>query len=178
MATELPGSDLKRYQMFIDGRWVDAAGGETYDVVDPASEEPFARVPKAGVADAETAVRAAREAFDHGPWPRMKAVERAEILNRAAAKLRERGEELARLESLQMGKLLEDSLVDMTDTAHTFELYAGMVQDLHGETLEVPGDTMSRSCASRSASPSVSRRGTIRCSWPPGRRPRRSPPAT
>ena len=143
MATVLPGSDLKRYQMYIDGRWVDAAGGETYDVVDPASEEPFARVPKAGVADAEAAVRAAREAFDHGPWPRMKAVERAEILNRAAAKLRERGEELARLESLQMGKLLEDSLVDMTDTAHTFELYAGMVQDLHGETLEVPGDTMS-----------------------------------
>jgi betaine-aldehyde dehydrogenase len=143
MATVLPETDLRNYQMYIDGRWVDAAGGETYDVVDPASEEPFARVPKAGVADAETAVRAAREAFDHGPWPRMKAVERAEILNRAAAMLRERAEELARLESLQMGKLLEESLVDMTDTAHTFELYAGMIQDLHGETLEVPGETMS-----------------------------------
>jgi betaine-aldehyde dehydrogenase len=143
MATVLPETDLRNYQMYIDGRWVDAAGGETYDVVDPASEEPFARVPKAGVADAETAVRAAREAFDHGPWPKMKAVERAEVLNRAAAMLRERAEELARLESLQMGKLLEESLVDMTDTAHTFELYAGMIQDLHGETLEVPGETMS-----------------------------------
>jgi betaine-aldehyde dehydrogenase len=143
MATVMPVTDLKHYQMYIDGRWVDAAGGETYDVVDPASEEPFARVPKARVADAEVAVRAARQAFDLGPWPKMKAVERAAILNRAAAKLRERAEELARLESLQMGKLLEESLVDMTDAAHTFELYAGMVQDLHGETLEVPGETMS-----------------------------------
>ena len=143
MATVMPDSDLKHYQMYIDGGWVDAAAGETYDVVDPASEEPFARVPKAGVADAEAAVRAAREAFDLGPWPKMKAVERAAILNRAAAKLRERAEELARLESMQMGKLLEESLVDMADAAHTFELYAGMIQDLHGETLEVPGETMS-----------------------------------
>ena len=143
MATVMPESDLKQYQMYIDGGWVDAAAGETYDVVDPASEEPFARVPKAGVADAEAAVRAAREAFDLGPWPKMKAVERAAILNRAAAKLRERAEELARLESMQMGKLLEDSRVDMLDAAHTFELYAGMVQDQHGETLEVPGETMS-----------------------------------
>ena len=88
-------------------------------------------------------MRAARDAFDNGPWPKMKAVERAEILNRAAALLRERAEDFARLESMQMGKLLEESRVDMLDAAHTFELYAGMVQDQHGETLEVPGETMS-----------------------------------
>ena len=73
----------------------------------------------------------------------MKAVERAEVLNRAAALIRERAEDLARLESMQMGKLLEEARVDMQDAAHTFELYAGMVQDQHGETLEVPGETMS-----------------------------------
>jgi betaine-aldehyde dehydrogenase len=129
--------------MYIDGRWTDAASGETYEVMDPASEAVIARVPKGGVADAEEAVRAAREAFDNGPWPKMKAVERAEILNKAAALVRERAEDLARLESLQMGKLLEEARVDMVDTAHTFELYAGMVQDQHGETLEVPGETMS-----------------------------------
>jgi len=143
MATVMPKSDVKQYQMYIDGRWTGAANGATYEVVDPASEEVIARVPRAGVADAEEAVRAAREAFDHGPWPKMKAVERAAILDRAAAKLRDRAEELARLESLQMGKLLEEALVDMSDAAHTFELYAGMVQDQHGETLEVPGETMS-----------------------------------
>ncbi len=143
MATVVPNSDVRQYQMYIDGRWTDAASGETYEVTDPASELVIARVPKAAVADAERAVRAAREAFDDGPWPKMKAVERAEILTRAAGLLRERSEELARLESMQMGKLLEDSLVDMVDAAHTFELYAGMVQDQHGETLEVPGETMS-----------------------------------
>ncbi len=143
MATVVPKTEVRHYQMYIDGRWTDAASGETYDVVDPASEEVIARVPKGGVADAEEAVRAARDAFDNGPWPKMKAVERAEVLNRAAALLRERAEDFARLESMQMGKLLEESRVDMLDTAHTFELYAGMVQDQHGETLEVPGETMS-----------------------------------
>ncbi len=143
MAPASSASEVEQYQMYIDGRWVAAADGRTDDIVDPTSEEVIARVPRAGVADAEAAVRAAREAFDHGPWPRMKAVERAEILRRAAAGLRERSDELARLESMQMGKLLEEALVDMDDTAHTFELYAGMVQDQHGETLEVPGETMS-----------------------------------
>jgi len=143
MATVVPKTEVRHYQMYIDGRWADAASGETYEVVDPASEEVIARVPKGGVADAERAVRAARDAFDHGPWPRMKAVERAEILTRAAGLLRERAEDFARLESMQMGKLLEESRVDMLDAAHTFELYAGMVQDQHGETLEVPGETMS-----------------------------------
>jgi betaine-aldehyde dehydrogenase len=143
MATVVPKTEVRHYQMYIDGRWSDAASGETYEVVDPASEEVIARVPKGGIEDAEKAVRAAREAFDNGPWPKMKAVERAEILNRAAALLRERAEDFARLESRQMGKLLEESRVDMLDTAHTFELYAGMVQDQHGETLEVPGETMS-----------------------------------
>ena len=143
MATVVPESVARDYQMYIDGRWTGAASGETYEVIDPASEKVIGRVPKAGVADAEQAVRAARAAFDTGPWPKMKAVERAEVLNRAAALIRERAEHLARLESLQMGKLLEESRVDMQDAAHTFELYGGMVQDQHGETLEVPGDTMS-----------------------------------
>ena len=143
MASVAPKADVKHYKMYIDGRWTGAASGETYEVVDPASEEAIAQVPKAGVADAEEAVRAARDAFDNGPWPKMKAVERAEVMNRAAALLRERAEDFARLESMQMGKLLEESRVDMLDAAHTFELYAGMVQDQHGETLEVPGETMS-----------------------------------
>ena len=143
MATVVPKSEVMHYQMYIDGRWTGAASGETYEVVDPASEELIAHVPKGGVADAEQAVRAARDAFDTGPWPKMKAMERAEILDRAAALLRERAEDFARLESRQMGKLLEESRVDMLDAAHTFELYAGMVQDQHGETLEVPGETMS-----------------------------------
>src|SRR5664280_1865836 len=97
--------DVAEYQMYIAGEWVGAQSGETYVIVDPSNEEVIARVPKAGVADAERAVKAAREAFDKGPWPRMKALERADLMRKAADRIRERADELARLESRQMGKL-------------------------------------------------------------------------
>lgn len=143
MATVMEETAVRRYQMFVGGRWVEAKSGETYEIVDPATERVVAVVPKGGAADADEAVRVAREAFDTGPWPRMTAVERAQVLSAAAARIRERAEELARLETLQMGKLLEDSLVDMNDAAHTFEYYAGLAQEMHGQTLQVPGDSMS-----------------------------------
>ena len=63
-------TDVKSYQMYIGGRWVDASNGATSEILDPSTEEVFALVPKATVADAETAVEAARSAFDTGPWPR------------------------------------------------------------------------------------------------------------
>jgi betaine-aldehyde dehydrogenase len=143
MATAITDTEIKQYEMFIAGRWTGAKSGETYDIVDPATEKAFARVPKAGIADAEDAVRSAREAFDEGPWPRMTAVGRSTVLRAVAELIRERVEELARLESRQMGKLLADSLVDMNDAAHTFDYYAGLAVEMHGETLQVPGDSMS-----------------------------------
>ena len=136
-------TDVTSYQMYIGGHWVDASNGATSEILDPSTEEVFARVPKATVVDAQTAVKAARAAFDKGPWPRMKAVERGEILRRAAMRIRERADELARLESRQMGKLFSEAIVDMSDAAHTFDYYAGLVVEAHGETLEVPGETMS-----------------------------------
>jgi betaine-aldehyde dehydrogenase len=143
MATVVEETAVRRYQMLVGGRWTEAKSGETYEIVDPATEQVVAVVPKGGAADADEAVRVARAAFDKGPWPRLTAVERAEVLHAAAAKIRERAEELARLETLQMGKLLEDSLVDMNDAAHTFEYYAGLAVEMHGQTLQVPGESMS-----------------------------------
>jgi betaine-aldehyde dehydrogenase len=143
MAMVMKSVHVEEYKMYVGGRWVDADSGETTVVVDPSAEEVVARVPKAGVADAERAVKAAREAFDSGPWPRMKALERAAVLRRAAELLRERAEDLARLESRQMGKLYTEAIVDVADAAHTFDYYAGLVLESGGETLEVPGDTMS-----------------------------------
>ncbi len=143
MATVMKSVHVDEYKMYVGGRWVDADSGETTVVVDPSAEEVVARVPKAGVADAERAVKAAREAFDSGPWPRLKALERAAVLRRAAELLRERAEDLARLESRQMGKLYTEAIVDVADAAHTFDYYAGLVLESGGETLEVPGDTMS-----------------------------------
>ena len=135
--------ELKTYQMSIAGQWTGAQSGETYEVLDPSTERPLAVVPKGGLADAERAVAAARKAFDEGPWPRTLATERAELLHRVAARIRERADDLALLETRQMGKLLADSLVDVNDTAHTFDYYAGLAVEQHGQTLEVPGESMS-----------------------------------
>jgi betaine-aldehyde dehydrogenase len=143
MAAVQHKTEVKQYQMYIDGRWVDAEDGITYEVVDPSTERVIALVPRGGRADAERAVRAAREAFDNGPWPKTSALERADVLRKVAVKIRERAEDLARLETQQMGKLFADSLVDMNDAAHTFDFYAGLAVEQHGQTLEVPAASMS-----------------------------------
>jgi betaine-aldehyde dehydrogenase len=135
--------ELKTYQMYVAGQWTGAESGETYEVIDPSTELPFAVVPKGGRADAERAVAAARKAFDEGPWPRTLATQRADLLHRVADRIRARADDLALLETRQMGKLLADSLVDVNDTAHTFDYYAGLAVEQHGQTLEVPGESMS-----------------------------------
>ena len=129
--------------MFIAGEWVDSSSGETSEVVDPSTEEVVARVPKATVDDAERAIQAARKAFDEGPWGKTTAEDRARYLRRVANAIREHAEEWAHLESRQMGKLYEDSLLDMNDCAHTFDYYAGLAVEQHGQTLEVPGESLS-----------------------------------
>jgi betaine-aldehyde dehydrogenase len=135
--------ELRTHQMYIAGQWTGAESGETYEVIDPATEQGFAIVPKGGVADARRAVAAARKAFDEGPWPHTLATERARLLHQVADQIRERAADLALLETHQMGKLLGDSLVDVNDAAHTFDYYAGLAIEQHGQTLEVPGDSMS-----------------------------------
>ena len=87
--------------LFIDGRWVPASSGECSTLVNPATEEPFARVPAAFPEDVEAAVRAARRAF--GSWSRSKAAERKELIDAICAKLTERTDELASLISQEMG---------------------------------------------------------------------------
>jgi len=145
MTDETPATrtEALNYRMFIAGDWVDGVDGVTDEVIDPSTGKVIARVPRASRADAERALRAAREAFDDGPWPRLTALERADVLRAIGAGIRERADDLARLESLQMGKLYADSLIDVNDAAHTFDYYAGLAVEQHGQTLEVPGESMS-----------------------------------
>jgi aldehyde dehydrogenase (NAD+) len=88
-------------KIFIDGRWVPASSGEFSTLVNPATEEPFARVPSAFPADVDAAVQAARRAF--GPWSRSTAAERKELIDAICARLTERSDELASLISQEMG---------------------------------------------------------------------------
>ncbi|HEY0614173.1 MAG TPA: aldehyde dehydrogenase [Candidatus Elarobacter sp.] len=91
-------------RLWIDGAHTDAAGGATYDDVDPATGEAFARIARGGAADVARAVAAARRAFDEGPWPRTTAPQRAKVLRKLSELLIEHREELARLESRDAGK--------------------------------------------------------------------------
>ena len=125
------------YQMFIDGEWIGGRGGAVLAIVDPASEELVAHVANGGLEEAQAAVEAARRAFDFGPWPKMAALERAAVLRAAAVKVRERADELARLETLQMGKLLADSVYDMGDVAYSLEYAAGLATSHQGRQTSV-----------------------------------------
>jgi acyl-CoA reductase-like NAD-dependent aldehyde dehydrogenase len=90
-------------RLFIGGRWVEPAGGDTIEVVSPVTEQVVGRVPHATPADVDRAVAAAREAFDHGPWPRTTMAERIAVVTRIMDALAARHQELAELVTLQNG---------------------------------------------------------------------------
>lgn len=83
----------RSYRMYIDGKWVEAVSGATYDLPNPATEETFATAPDAGREDMQRAIRAARRSFDEGPWVQTTPRERSRILERIADRLEARKEE-------------------------------------------------------------------------------------
>ena len=97
-------------RLFLDGAFVDAAAGETFATIDPATNEPIAQIAAGGAEDVERAVAAARRAFDAGPWPRSTAAQRAKVLRKLSDLLVEHREELARLESRDAGKPFRETV--------------------------------------------------------------------
>src|ERR1700758_1125996 len=99
-----------RTQAFIDGRYTDAASGATFDSVNPATGKLLARVASGDGEDIDRAVKAARTAFNAGSWAQRAPAERKKILLRFAEVIASRRDELALLETLDMGKPITDSL--------------------------------------------------------------------
>jgi acyl-CoA reductase-like NAD-dependent aldehyde dehydrogenase len=124
-------------RLYIGGEWVDAVSGATFDVEDPAREEVLTAVAEAAAADVDLAVRAAREAFEGGEWREMTARQRGKLLWQMAQRLEERKDEFARTETLNNGKPLFESGIDMAMTIQTFEYYAGWTTKIEGETIPV-----------------------------------------
>jgi acyl-CoA reductase-like NAD-dependent aldehyde dehydrogenase len=91
------------YRLYIDGKWVDASGDETLTVINPATEAEIGVVPQATVADARAAIKAARTAFDEGPWGRSTPMERAAVIARMADILQRRWDELIELNIAEAG---------------------------------------------------------------------------
>ena len=122
-------------KMLIDGKWVEAASGKTFDALDPATGKVLAPVAEGDAEDVDRAARAARRAFDAGPWPRMAPAERQKILLKLADLIEAHGLELAQLETLDNGKSLgESQAVDIPAAAETFRYYAGWVNKIAGDT--------------------------------------------
>ncbi len=132
---------MKTYAMLIDGAFVPAKSGKSFDVMNPASDQVIAKVPEAGKADVDRAVKAARRAFES--WRDVTAQERGRILLRLAQKMRDELPRLAEIETRNSGKPIVESEYDLTDVATCFEYYGGLATKLHGEVLNVPDNALS-----------------------------------
>lgn len=138
--TVLPERDrlgVRPGRLFIGGEWCDAADGGTWDQVNPATNEVVTSFAVATAADVDRAVRAARRAFDEGPWPTMKAKERIRILRRLVELITAHGDELNRLQTLENGMPMAFSsmpVVSWEMAAGVFDHHAGWVDKLCGST--------------------------------------------
>ena len=130
------------FMNLIDGKPVDALSGARIDVACPSDGKVFASIPASGAADVDRAVKAARRAFDTGPWGRMPAVERGRCLTRLFQLVEKHGEELAALESRDTGKPVRQGKADVTATMRYYEFYGGAGDKIHGDTIPfLPGYT-------------------------------------
>lgn len=123
-----------RDKALIGGRQVGAASGATFDAINPATHQVLARVAACDQADVDLAVSTARKAFEQGPWPRMAPVERKKVLLRLAELIMAHREELALLDSLNMGKPVMDAFnIDVPGSAHVFAWYGEALDKLYDQ---------------------------------------------
>jgi 1-pyrroline dehydrogenase len=120
------------YKNFVGGEWVDAASGETMEVINPATGETVAEVPRCGAEDVDRAVEAANKALPS--WLDSTPKERSELLHRLAGVLEDNAEELAQLESLNVGKPLMASRDEMPFSADNLRFFAGAARQLEGKS--------------------------------------------
>ncbi|HLH84126.1 MAG TPA: aldehyde dehydrogenase family protein [Trebonia sp.] len=126
------------HQLFINGQWVDAASGKTFQTPNPATGETLAHVAEGDAEDIDRAVRAARKAFDEGPWGRLTPSERGRIIWRIGDLILEHADELAQLESLDNGKPYAVArAADVPLAADLFHYMAGWATKIEGDTINI-----------------------------------------
>jgi aldehyde dehydrogenase (NAD+) len=127
-------------QLLIDGQWREAVSGKRFDTLNPATGEVITSVAEADKADVDLAVKAARKAFEDGPWSKMSATDRGKVISKLADLIMEHRDDLAELETMDNGKPISDARnIDIPLVADCIEYYAGWANKVHGETIPVPG---------------------------------------
>ena len=136
-------SEVKTYQLFINGEWVASSSNKTIPVYDPSTEEIIAQVPDANADDVNRAVGAAKAAFEDGPWATTTPQERGRVLFRLAEKIRQKSAMLAELECRNTGKPIVEAEYDINDVATCFEYYGGLATKILGYVNPVPDNAVS-----------------------------------
>ena len=133
----------KPQRMFIGGAWLEASDGASAEVIEPSTEGVLTRIPMGTQDDLDRAVRAARAQFDGGPWSQLKPLERERLIHRLADLIEDNADELAQIESIDMGKSVAQArAVDIQGTVDTLRYFAGWASKIHGRTVEpsLPGN--------------------------------------
>jgi betaine-aldehyde dehydrogenase len=129
-----------RGRLLIGGEWSEARDGATLERRSPAHEHVVGVYSKAGPADAERAIAAARRAFDEGPWPRLGGAKRASVLRDVAEGILARKHEIALLETLENGKPLAQALAEIEGAADLWHYAASLARQLHGDSYNTLGE--------------------------------------
>ena len=138
-------SEVKTYQLYINGEWAESDSGKWFPVYDPSTEEVIAQVPDGTAKDVDRAVAAAKVAFEEGAWPATTPQERGRILFRLADKIRQNQPRLAELECRNTGKPIVEAEYDIGDAATCFEYYGGLATKILGTVNPVPDNAISLS---------------------------------
>ena len=134
------GFVTKPRKMLINGKWVDAASGKTFPTYNPATGEVLANIAEGDKEDINRAVKAARAAFDSGPWSKISPAERGKMMWKLGDLIDKHREEFAQLESLDNGKPLKIARVaDVPLAAEHFRYYAGWATKIEGNTIPITG---------------------------------------
>lgn len=134
---------VARTRLWIDGRFVDARSGRTFDSINPRDGSVIARVAEGDAADVDLAVAAAKRSFESGVWSEMAPLERKKVMLRWAQAIADHAEELALLETMNCGKPISDSLnVDVASCANNVQWFGETIDKLYGEIAPVPRDSL------------------------------------
>jgi acyl-CoA reductase-like NAD-dependent aldehyde dehydrogenase len=130
-------TDIKHYRMLIDGAWVGASDGKTFESVNPTTGQVWAMIPEATAEDVDRAVRAADRAFSEGAWPAMTPTQRGQCLRRLGDLLADTSEALGTVETIDTGKMLKETRWQARYIAEFFHFFAGCADKIQGETLPI-----------------------------------------
>ena len=139
--TTVASPKIRQTNMLIGGKWLESRSGKRFATVNPVNEQVIAEVAEGDSSDVDAAVKAARAAFDSGPWSRMDARDRGRLMNKLADLMEANLEELAALESLDNGKPIRDArAADLPLSIDCLRYYAGWADKLTGDTIPIRGN--------------------------------------